>query len=299
MLRRLCVTATLLIATSGVPAFAGPFVPPFAGHNGYSDLGERHSRGKLAAALESGLRAIEVDVNHCPAAGGFVVTHDGGPEPRGALLSDFLVPLWERWSREKGEHILIIDFKNGSKQRVPKALHDYLGRYRDVLGTYKPDGSPKRTGPIQVCLTGSGRLKQSYIDYARDRGELLALRDGSAGASKAGFRQALRAYLARPAEPGVGYLTLNWRRLIDASRRPESQVDWLKEVMRGARRRGYRVRVYTLNVLPQSEGGRLVSGTWDAAWRACVLGGLDMIATDNYRLSVRWWDEIGRHLVER
>lgn len=293
------LAAALLALALSSFARADEIVPPFAGHNCYSDLGEGHSRGKLSAALRSGLRAIEVDVNHSPTAGGFVVTHDGGPKPRGPLLDVFLQPLWKRWSKEAGEHILIIDFKAGSRDDVPKALYDYLGQYRDKLCTYKPDGSRLKTGPVKVCLTGSKTLDKACVEFGRRKGELLALRDGPTGAMKGGFRQALRDYLARAAEPGVGYLTLNWRRLIDEDEPPASQVDWLREVMRGARGRGYLVRVYTLNVIPQRLDGQLVGGDWDATWRTCVRGGIDMIATDNYRLAVRWWREIGKGLAER
>jgi len=296
---RMAMMAAVIVCTSAV---AGPVGQtgadaarpcPFAGHNCYSDLNLRLSRHKLATALRAGLRTIEVDVHHNPTAGGFVVTHTSKDPPAEPLLGEFLTPMWRQWRDEPGEHILIIDLKGGRPDAVARDMHEYLRAYRDVLCTFAPDGSARSTGPIRVCLTGSRALGQAYIDLAGRKGELLALRDGSPG-GRGG--DALRRYLRRPARPGVGFLTLPWG-VVDGGSAAGDYVDWLSEIVAGARRNGYQLRVYTLNVpLPKRLDGRLVSGEWDAHWSACVRAGVDMISTDTYALAAEWWKQIGSKL---
>ncbi len=269
---------------------------PFAGHNCYSDLGVAVSTRRLARALNAGLRYIEVDVHHRCSPRGFVVTHKGKDPPSEPMLEDFLQPLWRRWTAEQGDHLLIIDFKAGRPDAVAKDLDRILQRHRDALARYAPDGKPIARGAIRVCLTGSGRLGQAYIDYARRRGELLALRDtGARGKGKEGVRRVLR----EPRPAGVGYLTLHFgSSVLRVSPEPEGYLPWLREIALGARRRGYHLRVYTLNVLgPERDGDVLKSGRWDRHWRACVQAGVEMIATDNYQLAAEWWEQIGRELA--
>jgi len=271
---------------------------PFAAHNCYSDVSVQAARHRLAEALQVGLRYIEVDVNHQPEAGGFVVTHKSENAPTEPLLQEFLKPLWEKWRAEPFEHLLIVDFKAGRPDAVASTFHAYLSQYRDVLCTFAPDGSPKAKGPVAVCLTGSGHLGRAYINHARAQGELLARRDQ--GFSGAAARPALRQYLQRPPEPGVGYLTVEWNVVIPKGKpyaAPLSSEDrtWLAEIVAGAKRHQYGLRFYTLNTRETyRKDAKLTSGDWDTHWAACVRAGVDMIATDQYSLGVQWWEQIGK-----
>lgn len=301
-LRAITAIATCLASAGATPAASPGDIArscPFAGHNCYSDLNLGASRHKLKAALDAGLRFIEIDVNHNPSAGGFVVTHRSRRPPTEPLLADFIKPLWERWSAEPGDHLLIIDFKAGSPDPASRDLHKYLRQHRDVLCSFAPDGTIRRTGPIGVCLTGAAIIGQAYLTLAGGEGELLARRDtGSAGSRRDGMREFFR----RRPRPGVSYLTLDWRKITGKSTDPTDYFDWLCEIVTGARRNHYRLRVYTLNARkPKKTDGRLVSGKWDAHWRACVRAGVDMISTDNYALAAEWWRQIGTKLetIER
>jgi hypothetical protein len=273
---------------------------PFAAHNCYSDVGVRQAEQRLAEALQAGLRYIEVDVNHQPAAGGFIVTHKSDNPPTQPLLQDYLPPLWKKWSSEPFEHILIIEFKAGRAPAIAEDFHAYLLKYRDLLCTFAPDGSPRAKGPISVYLTGSTRLGQAYINYATNKGELLARRDE--GFSGPHDRDRLRAYLQQPPRPGVAYLTMEWGVVVGKGRSytaplpPENQA-WLEEIVAGARKQHYRFRFYTLNVRHTYHPNEpLTPGEWDGAWTACVRAGVDMIATDQYTLAAEWWKRIGRKL---
>ncbi|MBN1347290.1 MAG: hypothetical protein JXQ73_31660 [Phycisphaerae bacterium] len=262
---------------------------PFAGHNCYSDFDVRASRRRLKTALDADLRYIEVDVNHHPPAGGFVVTHKSKNPPAEPRLDDFLEPLWRKWRGQPGEHVLIIDLKAGRSDAVARDMHRYLQNHRDVLSAYAPDGTRRTAGTVCVCLTGSSHLGQAYVDLAAETGELLALRDtGPRGRGK----KAMRELLGRPRRPGVGYLTLSWPVVLSGTDASDDPTDWLREIVAGARNRGYKLRVYTLNARKPSGGG-LASGKWDANWRACVRTGVDMIATDDYALATEWWHKIG------
>lgn len=287
------LTATLLAGSrpAGVERAC-----PFAGHNCYSDFGLRISHRRLAMALQAGLRFIEVDVHHVPSAGGFVVTHKSKDPPSEPLLKEFLKPLWARWRDEPGEHILVIDFKAGRPDLAARDLDRYLTDYREVLSAYAPDGTLRTGGPVSICLSGSGAIGRAYVDLASKKGELLALRDTGPGGAK---REAMRRFLHRPRPPGVGYLTLDFTSsVVRGSGTAPDYLDWLCEIVTGARRRRYRVRVYTLDVLgPKRVDGRLVSGAWDAHWAACVRAEVDMISTDNYALAAEWWKEIGSKLA--
>jgi len=294
------VLLCLSVLTATVPASERPASAeracPFAGHNCYSDFGLRISNRKLAMALQAGLRVIEVDVHHVPSAGGFVVTHKSRNPPSAPLLGGFLQPLWARWRDEPGEHILVIDFKAGRPDLAARDLDRYLADYREVLTAYAPDGTLRARGHISVCLSGSSAIGRAYIDLASKKGELLALRDTGPGGTK---REAMRRFLQRPRRPGVGYLTLDFANsVIRGSGTAPDYLDWLCEIVAGARRCRYKVRVYTLDVLgPKRVDGRLVSGAWDAHWAACVRAGVDMISTDNYALAAEWWKQIGCKLA--
>jgi len=299
---RVSILWVACLGTAAFPADVRSEPPcPFAAHNCYSDLGARMAERRLAEALTAGLRHIEVDVNYQPSAGGFVVTHKSDRPPSEPLLHNFLVPLWKTWRSEPYDHTLIIDLKAGDPTPAGRALHDYLKEHRDALSRFAPDGTLRSRGPVSVCLTGSRRIGQAYLNLAAQEGELLARRDEGFGGASA--REALRRYLRQPPHPGVGYLTINWNVVVgDQGESQRTGLSgetraWLTEIVAGARRHGYRLRFYTLNVRHFSHPGEpLIAGGWDAAWAACVQAGVDMISTDQYTLAVEWWKQIGRKL---
>ncbi len=286
-------------ATTG---FAAEIPCPIAAHNCYSDAGVLAAEKRLAEALSVGLKYIEVDVNHNPAAGGFVVTHKSENPPLKPLLADYLKPLWAQWRNEPNDkHILIIEPKAGQPEAVARGLHDYLAGYRDLLTTFATDGTVRHKGPISVCLTGVQHLGQAYLDHASKGGEWLACRDEGFG-NGPGARDALRACLARPAKPGVRFLTIEWgvvvgRRGYVDPLTPEASA-WLDEIVAGARRNNYHLRFYTINVRhTYHRDERLEPGGWDHPWRACAKAGVEMIATDQYSLGVQWWEQVGRNIA--
>lgn len=258
---------------------------PFAAHNAYP-YRLLPDKAKFQRALDAGLKFVEVDVTYDPQRQAIVATHDSTPRGNEPELGELIAPMWERWAKAPPEdhYTLIIDFKSVSPEIV-EALKKVIEPHAELLSRLpKSAGGKFEPRSITICLTGDTAAHRIYADSIPTDGEYLAFGDHGSGA----WKQNIADYV--PSEPAgfVRFLTYEKQTFMDAAKAKGNEhisLERMKEAVRLANERGYRIRVYTVN--PPRRGGVLD----DAYWSASVDGGIHMIATDAYEIARDWWNE--------
>lgn len=256
---------------------------PFAAHNAYP--WRLYDKQRFTRALDSGLKHIEIDVTYDPQRKAIVATHDSDPRGNEPELGELLTPLWERWAQAPGDgYTLIIDFKTSSPELVA-AFEAVIKPHAELLSQMPKSADGKfDERKITVCLTGDTAAHRIYAGSVPEDGVYLAFGDHGSG----GWKEDIAAYV--PSEPAgfVRFLTYEKQTFMDDRKAKENEhisQERIREAVRLANERGYRIRVYTIN--PARSGGELD----DVYWSACVDGGVHMISTDAYDIARDWWNE--------
>ncbi|MBX3414089.1 MAG: hypothetical protein KF708_15485 [Pirellulales bacterium] len=258
---------------------------PFAAHNAYP-YRLLPDKQKFSRALDAGLKYVEVDVTYDPNRKAIVATHDSTAHGNEPELGELIAPLWERWAKTPPEdhYTLVIDFKSVSPEIV-EAFKQVIEPHAELLSRLpKSEGGTFEPRHITVCLTGDTAAHRLYADSIPADGEYLAFGDHGSGAWKANIAD----YVPSAPAGFVRFLTYEKQTFMDAADAKGNEhisAERMKEAVRLANERGYRIRVYTVN--PPRRGGVLD----DAYWSACVDSGVHMIATDAYEIARDWWNE--------
>lgn len=256
---------------------------PFAAHNAYP--WRLYGNERFDRALKAGLKHIELDLTYDAKRQTVVVTHDGEPRGGEPTLGDLLVPLWEKWGAASDDgYTLILDLKTASPE-LARGIHEELSKHADLLSKMpKRELDPLIPGKITVCLTGNNAGHRKYVEQVASDGDLLAFGDYQAS----DWREDASQYVPDKPVRFVRFLTYEQRAFMDspmARGLDHVSLDRLKEVVRLANERGYRIRVYTLN--PPRAGDDRDYRYWDA----CATAGIHMIATDAYEIAQDWWQQ--------
>jgi hypothetical protein len=280
-------TAALVLGiTLTAGAFGGeallPVDCPFAAHNAYPYL--FLNPGGVNRALSADMPALELDLTYDPVRRTAVVTHDGSPRGGEPALRDYLQPVWKQWlDSQRTGFTLILDFKS-SKPELAHSVARILEEHRSNLSSMvKSPGARFEPGRITVCLTGSGAGHRAYAESVAAGGRYIAFGDSGSEDWKTDPREYV------PAEPAgfIRFLTFERRVFLsgpDKRRSADVSIDRLREVVRLADERGYRIRVYTVNAQ------LFPVGVEDVYWKAAVEAGVHMVATDDYELARQWWN---------
>ncbi|MBL9124232.1 MAG: hypothetical protein JNG90_11410, partial [Planctomycetaceae bacterium] len=183
------------------------------------------------------------------------------------------------------ERTLIIDLKSSSRELV-QGLQAILAPHASVLSSLPKAGGPFQPRQITVCLTGSGDAHRAYAALIPADGEYLAF--GDLGYGESNWSKDVSDYVPS-AEPGfTRFLTFEFHNFLDA---PKAQgiehvsLERLRDTVRLANERGYRMRIYTIN--PPRRGAGYDTRFWDL----CVEAGVHMIATDAYEPARDYWQK--------
>ena len=259
---------------------------PFAAHNAYP--WRLYGKDRFERALKAGLKHIEVDVTYDPQRKAVVATHDTRPNGSETELGELLQPLWSTWGANAGDGFtLIIDLKSSSAELV-RGLQAVLEPHAKLLSTLPKAGGPFVPGKITVCLTGSGDAHREYAAIIPSDGNYLAF--GDVGYGETSWREDVSGYVPSEAPGFVRFLTFEFHNFMDAPRASGAErfsLDRLRETVRLANERGYRIRVYTIN--PARRNDQYDFRFWDR----CVQAGMHMIATDAYEQAHEYW---GKHV---
>jgi len=255
---------------------------PFAAHNAYP--WRLYGKDRFERALKSGLKHIEVDITYDPERRAVVATHDTRPNGSETELRTLLEPLWSAWGANSDDgYTLIIDMKSSSPELV-RGLHAILEPHAKLLSTMPKAGGPFAPGKITVCLTGSGEAHREYAAIVPSDGNYLAFGDLGFGATD--WREQVADYVPKEAPGFTRFLTFEFHNFMDAPRATGAEhfsLDRLRETVRLANERGYRIRVYTIN--PARRGDDYDTAFWDK----CVQSGMHMVATDAYEPARDYW----------
>jgi hypothetical protein len=302
------VRVVLLLLAAGL-ADVPPRPLPVSAHNCYPAEGQDQDR--LERALALGLDNIEIDLGWDAGARKLIVAHDARPRPGVSYpeLETYLLPALEahwRTPRPDGAPtVLTVDWKT----RDPDAVR----RFRDILEAHsdwfssapKAAESPLTVRRLTVCLTGEDAAKDAYDALIPEGGVYHAFRDavfGAAGPS----REDVAAYVPAQASAYHRFLTVYWGHVERGG--PPRAGDWteadasrLAALVALAHRRGYRLRLYTLNGHSGRVGDSYRFPDVAAArvrWRAAIHAGVDWVATDDYEEIARFGAELAREPTE-
>jgi hypothetical protein len=291
-LRNTAALAALLFASGAPASWAGDAAAaatansaapnPFAAHNAYP--WRLYGKDRFDRALKSGLKHIEVDVTYDPARKAIVATHDTRPNGKEAELGELLGPLWSQWGSGSDDgYTLIIDFKSASPELVG-ALQAVLEPHANLLSSMPKSGGDFRPGKITVCLTGSGEAHRMYADLIPGDGRYLAFSDVGFGGGN--WEENVADYIPRESPGFTRFLTFEFHNFLDAPRTnglDHVSLSRLRETVKLANEKGYRIRIYTIN--PPSRGDGYDTRFWDA----CAEAGVHMISTDAYEQARDYW----------
>lgn len=257
---------------------------PFAAHNAYP--WRLYGKDRFERAIKAGLKHIEVDVTYDPQRQAIVATHDTRPNGSETELGALLQPLWTAWGANSDDgYTLIIDLKSSSPELV-RGLQAILEPHAKLLSTMPKSGGAFAPGKITVCLTGTGDAHREYAAIIPGDGKYLAFSD--VGFGETNWREQVADYV--PSEPPgfTRFLTFEFHNFMDAPRASGVEhfsLDRLRETVRLANERGYRMRIYTIN--PARQGDEYDTRFWDL----CVQAGMHMIATDAYEPARDYWQK--------
>ena len=209
--------------------------------------------------------------------------------------------------------VLDLDFKHNDLEHV-RAVRTLLGQYEDWLTWAERSASIEErgalhAGPIMVLAGGHANHRRVFHDEVVEGGKIVAFgrcrvrgpeTEGMSGAEKADAIAAFPAasMVTDPADNYHRWWNNSWH-AIEAGGAPKGGV-WtdaddarLRELVDHAHTMGYFIRFYTVNGHSMADaavggyGKSYNTGSLDAArerWHAMIEAGVDLIATDQYRL---------------
>lgn len=209
--------------------------------------------------------------------------------------------------------VLDLDIKDDEPEHI-LAIHLMLGRYREWLTTAPRSESiserqPLDIRPIMVFLTGTPNQRHAFHDVIKQGDPILAFgRRQPHGPETAGLSEEQRrrasvefspqAMIDKPADNFHRWWNNSWH-IVEAGG-PTGVGTWepaeaerLRSLVDHAHTMGYFIRFYTINGHSRADtaihgySGGYNTGSIEAArvrWRAQLEAGVDLIATDQYRL---------------
>ncbi len=289
------VRLTLLFALAPpVEAFAdGTSRPlPISAHNCYAE--NRSDNPRLTEALALGIDNIEIDLGWDEEAKRLIVGHDAKPRPGIVYprLETSLIPALETHFKEPRSDgaptTLTIDWKTGRPEAV-KQFKELLDTHAEWFSSApKAADSPLTIRRLTVCFSGSEAAKDAYDALIPPGGTYRAFRDRVVSGR---YEADVAAYVPRDSTAYHRFLAFHWNAIerggpAAAGEWTPAEMDRLSSLMALAHRRGFRVRLYSLNGHSGPPGGSY-RFTDDAAarvrWEAAATAGVDWVAGDEYQ----------------
>jgi hypothetical protein len=265
---------------------------PISAHNCYAE--NRTDNPKLAEALALGSDNIEIDLGWDDAANELIVGHDAKPRPGVAYprLETSLIPALTshlKMPRPDGAPtVLTIDWKTGRPEAVLQ-FKKLLDAHADWFSSApKAADSPLTTRRLTVCFSGSEAAKDAYDSLIPVGGTYRAFRDRVVSGR---YDDNVSAYIPGKSTAYLRFLAFHWGTIERGG--PASAGDWtpaemdrLRAMIALAHRRGFRVRLYSLNGHSGALGGSYRfadDATAKVRWLAAADAGVDWIAGDEYK----------------
>jgi hypothetical protein len=287
------LTLLLAFAPSAEAFTDGPTRPlPISAHNCYAE--NRTDNPRLTEALALGIDNIEIDLGWDDVAGQLIVGHDATPRPGIAYprLETSLIPALKshfKAGRPDGAPtVLTIDWKTGRPEAV-RQFKDLLDAHPDWFSSApKATDSPLTVRRLTVCFSGSEAAKNAYDASIPDGGTYRAFRDRVVSGR---YEANVEAYIPGPSTAYLRFLAFHWGAIeqggpASAGEWTRAEADRLMALMDLAHRRGFRVRLYSLNGHTGPAGGGYRFADDEAAkvrWKAAAAAGVDWVAGDEYR----------------
>ena len=284
---------TLAISTAALAA--DPARPlPISAHNCYAE--NRADNPRLTEALALGIDNIEIDLGWDEAEKRLFIGHDASPRPGIAYprVETSLIPALEaHWKTPRPDGaptVLTIDWKTGKPEAV-RQFKDLLDAHPYWFSSApKSTDSPLTVRRLTVCFSGSEAAKDAYDALIPSGGTYRAFRDRVIGAG-ARYEDDVATYIPEPSTPYHRFLAFHWGAVERggpalAREWTAADADRLRALASLAHRRGFRVRLYSLNGHTGALGGSYRFADDEAArlrWAACAAAGVDWIAGDEYR----------------
>jgi hypothetical protein len=286
---------TLLMAlaqTLEACADSTPRPLPISAHNCYAE--NRTDNPRLTEALALGIDNIEIDLGWDDAAKQLIVGHDAEPRPGVSYprLETSLFPAIAshlRMPRQDGAPtVLTIDWKTDRPEAVQQ-FKELLDAHAEWFSTApKAADSPLTTRRLTVCFSGSEVAKNAYDALIPAGGTYRAFRDRVVSGR---YEADVAAYIPESSTPYLRFLAFHWGVIerggpASAGEWTPAEMDRLSGLMSLAHRRGFRVRLYSLNGHTGPTGGSYRFADDDTAkvrWVAAAAAGVDWVAGDEYK----------------
>lgn len=296
MFQKSAGSALLLILVPAMTALADepPRPLPLSAHNCYAE--NRTDNPRLDEALAIGIDNIEIDLGWDEAAKRLIIGHDATPRPGVAYpqIETSLIPALEaQWKTPRPDAaptVLTIDWKTGKPEAV-RQFKDLLDAHPDWFSSApKSADSPLTARRLTVCFSGSEAAKDAYDAMIPAGGTYRAFRDRVIGAG-ARYEDDVATYIPEPSTAYLRFLAFHWGAVERGG--PAAAGDWtpaeaerISALATLAHRRGFRVRLYSLNGHTGAIGGSYRFADDEAArirWTAAAEAGIDWVAGDEYR----------------
>ena len=185
--------------------------------------------------------------------------------------------------------MLTIDWKTGKPEAV-RQFKALLDAHPDWFSSApKSPDSPLTTRRLTVCFSGSEAAKDAYDAMIPSGGVYRAFRDRVVGAG-ARYQDDVATYIPKPSTPYHRFLAFHWGAVerggpASAGEWTPAEADRLAALTDLAHRRGFRVRLYSLNGHTGAIGGGYRFADDEAArvrWTAAAAAGIDWVAGDEY-----------------
>jgi hypothetical protein len=284
---------SLALATATEPlADKSPRPLPISAHNCYAE--NRTDNPRLTEALALGIDNIEIDLGWDDTAKQLIVGHDAKPRPAvayprpetsllPALTAHLKVP-----RPDGAPTVLTIDWKTGRPEAVQQ-FKKLLDAHADWFSSApKAADSPFTTRRLTVCFSGSESAKNAYDALIPAGGTYRAFRDRVASGK---YEVDVAAYVPEKSTAYLRFLALHWSAIErggppSAGEWTPAEMDRLSALIDVAHRRGFRVRLYSLNGHSGPPGSSYRFASDDIArvrWLAAAAAGVDWIAGDEYK----------------
>jgi hypothetical protein len=266
---------------------------PISAHNCYAE--NRTDNPRLTEALTLGIDNIEIDLGWDDAAKQLIVGHDATPRPAVAYprLENSLIPALTSHLKvprlDGAPTVLTIDWKTGRPEAVLQFKELLLDAHADWFSSApKAADSPLTTRRLTVCFSGSEAAKNAYDALIPAGGTYRAFRDRVVSGT---YKVEVAAYVPGNSTAYLRFLAFHWGAIerggpASAGEWTRAEMDRLSTLIALAHRRGFRVRLYSLNGHSGPPGSSYRFADDDTArvrWLAAAAAGVDWVAGDEYK----------------